>query len=545
MKIPTALQFTVLTAAVLLFLSVLAGVGSAAPSTAAVGFTDGEVTDQRGDVATIQLQLVDTDDATLLIRAAERDYAANLRVHDGNGDGTVRVQFNTFRGLEQPGQPAFGTASDADHVTVMYQSTDQSLPVLDAGRYNLIASTENTRIAAVLHLEESNIGDSHTRVTSPDGSDNATTNEPTADGGEAEPDREGDTDQGISISVTDAQSETVAQGDHVESEFEISGVGGALESAPPARNLVFANDSQPGAQTTHVLQVTPNRSVDVNTITIDYNAGDGDSPSDFYQLSQRGIHTLGVDTTGDGSVDRSLQITVASIHTNTNGQMTISFDRTVSVSETDTIIAEYDVTNPNTTGSDDVSVALNGGDYAETGQVVYGPAGDGTLGYGLDLRLQSTAGTDLVAPLAATTVEYDSDANALVARTNTTTLDPGDYTLRLTISDSSPFVSSATTMRERFAVAEPEVSLANVSATDSRLAVTADTNLAPGNQLIIQVQAMPRNGGSSYLSQCVTSVRGDGTLSCEFDFSRPVSEYTIDVSVIRNGAVVAGPVQYP
>jgi hypothetical protein len=266
---------------------------------------------------------------------------------------------------------------------------------------------------------------------------------------------------------------------------------------------------------------------------------------DSHRLSQRDIHTVGVDTTGDGSIDQSLQVAVASIQTNTNGQMTISFDRTVTVSDTDTIIAEYDVTNPNTTGSDDVSVALNGGEYTETGQVVYGPAGDGTLGYGLDLRLQSTEGTDLVAPLAATTVEYDPDANALVARTNTTTLEPGDYTLRLTISESSPFVSSPTTMSERFVVAEPEVSLANVSATDSRLAVTADTNLASGNQLIIQVQAMPRNGGSSYLSQCVTSVRGDGTLSCEFDFSRPVSEYTVDVSVIRNGSVVAGPVQYP
>jgi hypothetical protein len=544
----TGRRSAVLILCILLVVSGTAGAGVAAATTAptpAVGFADGLTTDQRGDVTTITIRLVDTDHATLLIRAAQRDYSASLQVRDGNGDGTVQVRFNTFRGLERPDEPAFGAADDADSVTVLYQSTEQTLPIMDAGRYNLIASSGDSRVAAVLQLEGGAVGASETRVTPPGGNVSVPAeNGSEADGADAEQAQE-TTDEALTLSIDRDRPERVAKGDHIESRFGVSGVGGALETRPPAENLVFANDSALGADTTHVLQFSPDESTEVRSLTVDYGAGDGSPPTNFYQLSVQDIEALGVDRTGDGAVDQSLRGAIASTRTDTSGEMTLYFDRPVNVTASDRILAEYAVTNPDTTGADDVSVSLNEDAYTETGTVVYGPAGDGTLGHGLDLRIEATDGSpEITAPLGATTVEYDSATNEIVARTSTDELALETYAVNLTISESSPFVDQQTALSEQFRVERPTAQFENVTATDTGLEATAQTNLAPGNQLIIQIQAMPRDGGSSYLSQCVTPVGEDRTLSCEFDLSRPASAYSIEVSVIRNSSVLSGPVSY-
>ena len=91
-------------------------------------------------------------------------------------------------------------------------------------------------------------------------------------------------------------------------------------------------------------------------------------------------------------------------------------------------------------------------------------------------------------------------------------------------------------------VADPAAEFTRLSASGgSRLAVAAETNLAPGNSLVIQVRA---EAGISQLSNCVTTVDPDGTAGCEFDLQRPPQDLDIEVTIERNGSVIAGPVAY-
>jgi hypothetical protein len=202
-----------------------------------------------------------------------------------------------------------------------------------------------------------------------------------------------------------------------------------------------------------------------------------------------------------------------------------------------TVVAEYDATNPDVTGADDVSVALNDGAYTETGTVVYGPAGDGTLGYGLDLRLSAIDGSpEITAPLAATTVEYDRETNELVARTTTDELALEEYTVNLTVRESSPFVDQRTTMSEQFRVESPDATFTDMSETDTGLAVTAETNLAPGTNLTITVTGL----GRDYATSARTTVGDDGTFGVDVDLSEAPNEsrFTASIDQIANSRTV-------
>lgn len=520
--------------AICLTVSLVAAGGTAAQSDPAVGFGDAAVVGTQGDVVTVEVQLQNTETGQLRIRAADRSYRADVDVRDGNDDGTVRVQINTFRGVDTDTETDVEAAADADAATLALESTTQEGATFDAGRYNLIASTEGTSIAAVMRLEPATAAGHATRAV------------PAGTPLPAEEDPAGNESNGSA--ETDAENRTtVAIGDEARSRFEVSGLGGILAGDPPGDDLVYAEDSAPGAETTHVLQASPDEAVEMRSLTIDYSDG---PPADVYRLSSNDVQTLGVDTTGDGTVDRSLQIAVGNVRTSTDGTVTLSFDRTVALSENDTVLAAYPVQNPDTTGAEDVSVTLDGPttSYTERGVVRYGPAGQGTLGHGVDLRLvpdSESHRTARVAPLAALDAGYDAEAGAVVASTNTTRLRPGDYTVRLSVSDAAPDVYPETTMTEAITVAEPAVEFTDQTVPDDPLlTVTADTNLAPGNSVVVRVEADEIDGSVSQVSNCLTDVAADGGLACEFDLTTPASDFHIEVSVRRGDDVIGGPVEY-
>lgn len=541
--------------AVCLAVSLAAG-GATAQADPAVGFGDATVVGTQGDVVTVDVRLRNTDEASLRVRAADRSYMGDIALRDGNDDGTVRVRINTFRGVEDPSRETAVSAADGnDSASLVSESTEAAGPTFDAGRYNLIVSTEGTSVAAVLRLEDPEVNGSATRAVAPGtpfpAADDAGWNASIDAGGV---DGNGDADADGNDVEADGDADdpptTVAVGDDARSRFAVSGLGGILESDPPAKNLVFATDSSPGASTTHTVATAPGEELRLRSVTIDYRTMGGEIPPDIYRLLRGDIEALGIDETGDGTVDRSLRIAIANIRTSTDGTVTVAFDRTVTLDANDTLIAAYAVTNPETTGPEDVSVTLEGTRNATTdhGTVLYGPAGQGTLGYGVDFRLEPDAESHRsarVAPLAGVDVAYDASAGAVVTNVDTDRVETGTYTARLTVGEDAPAVYPRTTMTERIEVTEPRIEFVNRSVPDDpTLTVAADTNLAPGNQLVVRVDAEEPGGGVSQVSNCVTEVAADGTLGCEFDLTNPASDFRIEVSVQRDDAVIAGPTRF-
>lgn len=73
------------------------------------------VQEQRGDVASIPIELTGTDTATLVLGSADLNYRVNVTVRDGNGDGEVTVRWNTDR-AGHDADAAFTAADPADSV---------------------------------------------------------------------------------------------------------------------------------------------------------------------------------------------------------------------------------------------------------------------------------------------------------------------------------------------------------------------------------------------------------------------------------------------
>ncbi|MFB6131031.1 MAG: BGTF surface domain-containing protein [Salinigranum sp.] len=113
-----------------------AGVRAAGPPPAAqnasgtASFGQQTYVDQRGDVVNVTIDLNASDRAVLTVGGPDVNYVANVSVEDGNGDGQVTVQWNTYaagstQNLQIGAQQrfVFDTASDEDHLTVLGVNT--------------------------------------------------------------------------------------------------------------------------------------------------------------------------------------------------------------------------------------------------------------------------------------------------------------------------------------------------------------------------------------------------------------------------------------
>ena len=140
-------------------------VGQAEP---AVGFGEATTVAAQGDVATVDLRVRNTEAATLRVRAADQSYRADVDVRDGDGDGRIRVRLDTFRGLDADTTVDVSTVDPADDAELVSETTTQEGLVFADGRYNLIASTESTTIAAVLRLQPPPAGRNATPAVPPE-----------------------------------------------------------------------------------------------------------------------------------------------------------------------------------------------------------------------------------------------------------------------------------------------------------------------------------------------------------------------------------------
>ncbi|WP_096389483.1 DUF7827 domain-containing protein [Halopenitus persicus] len=525
------------------------GVAGGTAADSAVGFSETDIVVDRGNVATIGIELVNTDEAKLLIQSSDREYRAVLRVHDDNDDGHVGVRFNTFLGANGSDGASFDTASPKDRVTAIEQSAGQSPSVLESGRYNLIVSTGDSRIASVLRLENGSVGDSRSvalhRRTDP------VPREPDVPTMDATMNATVD----ATMNATVESSTNVTVGDVGRVEFDVPSIEGAMEGTPPSERLVFANDSHPGAETTHLIQLSPDENVsDVRSVRVVYD-GSSQTVPNTQRISRDGIETIGIDTDRDGRVDRSLKIRIVNIRTSSSGMATIAFDRPLSISESDTFIMAYSTRNPETTDRNGVHVSLASdvpGDddlYNETDTMVYGPAGEGTLGHGIDLRIQDDDDR-IVAPLAGVNTTYNPEAGTLLADLDTDRLGTGEYRVSLDARDHYGFGWDRIAMSENVSIVSPSVTITSVDRTTrsgdepASVSVDAETNLATGNQVIVRLSTESTRSSYSYLSQCVATVDRTGSISCQFSLPDQLNEPPLSVSVTQNDTMLAGPERY-
>ena len=246
---------------------------AAAQSGSAVGFGTAETTTMQGDIATVEIQVRNTDQALLRVRSADQQYRATVRVVDRDSDGTVNVQINTFRGPNSDDKAGFTATSGADSAELLAESANNPGTVLDTGRYNMIASTATTSVSAVLHISPPSEAESYTNIVAP-GTPLSESALPANESAGAAA-----SNSTAESSTADNQVPTAAIGDYVRTRFSVGGIGGAIDASPPARNLIFAADSSPSARTAHTMQTSANQTVAMRSLTIDYGAAQSDTTS--------------------------------------------------------------------------------------------------------------------------------------------------------------------------------------------------------------------------------------------------------------------------
>ncbi|MDG5775585.1 BGTF surface domain-containing protein [Haloarculaceae archaeon H-GB2-1] len=107
------------------------------------------VTDHSGDVVNIPVSLSNTERATVVVGSASEDnYVANLSVKDGDGDGEVVVQFNTYTA----GTGAAGSASGVFSVEDSDDKLIESHENKSAGLFNPATASDDTLDASDYNL---------------------------------------------------------------------------------------------------------------------------------------------------------------------------------------------------------------------------------------------------------------------------------------------------------------------------------------------------------------------------------------------------------
>ncbi|WP_435076542.1 DUF7282 domain-containing protein [Halococcus sp. AFM35] len=176
-------------------------------------FNQSTVSEQRGDIAAIALNLSGTSNATVTVGSEAVNYEANVTVNDSDGDGRVTLLMNTYiAGLGT--ESRVYEASEGDAVVGTNRTTEPLDSPLETSRYNLsVAVAGRQTDTATLALTERTTGELITWTAPAASFDNATNASEVAAAIE-----------NGRITATDS----VAVGDVLVNQFKLSGVYGAL-----------------------------------------------------------------------------------------------------------------------------------------------------------------------------------------------------------------------------------------------------------------------------------------------------------------------------
>ena len=396
-------------------------------------FPDGTITEARGDVAAIPIELDNTREATLTVGGEDLGFEANVTVRDDDQDGTVTVFFNTYaastasEGDLGDGGDVF-SVSDDDEIERSRLSTGVS-NLLDATSYDmsLEAGGQNPNFdLLVLEPRETTAVRTWTAPRNRYGDLDA-----------AEDVREGD---GEWLTRTDE----VAVGDTVVYEIRASGLEGALD----ARNedtvteefYEFANGtgSNPAARFTVGQQDPgPNQNPLLLRLNDSNSRVVADAANDsYYVVTQTGEGGPGAveDDNDDGAIDSS-ETDYGEISTDDDlrasftvlGDDENDLDLTAE-GEDEAVTTTHSLTPAELSMSEPFNVTET------SGQEVFGEA---TVAPGTEIRIRVRSGDGVRPPFlktAETTVDGDGQFLVTLSFNDTS---PGDA-YEVVVDDSGP-----------------------------------------------------------------------------------------------------------
>ncbi|WP_135663796.1 DUF7827 domain-containing protein [Halorhabdus rudnickae] len=430
---------------------VLAG---ATPALAAPG--DGEIQqsvfrENIDDVVEIPIDISDGGKATLT--ATGGTYERSVTVADTNGDGEVVVKLNTH--AERTGRGAGYTAVAPDRVLTRTERTGG----MTTGNHMLELSIDGThRDTSLLRIVEAEARSART-VAAP-GDFNVT-------------------DGTLFGSLPTVES--VATGDLGVVAFDADGLTGPMNvENPPGENLVYADPATPKEPTRHTARVEAgDRNETFKTVKITYATESGAVPR---QLTGMNVQRVSIDSDGDGRPDRTLTGSVTGTTVGEAGTATVSFTDRHTLGANETLYLEYDgLTNPSTDGTYAVSVTV--GEHTHTGEVAYGPAGDGVFGNGVDVTVADEAGM-FVDPMP---FEYVLDGEVDTLYVTLPTDEPDTMDVRL--SKPNPTDGATDSLSTSVEVVPRSISFDDHDLEDGKLTVFGSSTLAPGSDVELYMHA--------------------------------------------------------
>jgi hypothetical protein len=309
-----------------------------------------------------------------------------------------------------------------------------------------------------------------------------------------------------------------------------------MRSSLPGNNLIYPSNSSERARTTHTVQYSSDELSNFSTVEVDYRGGDGNVPR---TLSNANIKHIGIDTTGDGIINRDLSSSVGTVRINSQGVITIEFTDSVTLPSDSRLLVQYaGVRNPSHESADTVQVSV--GDSTQTGTILYGYEGNGTLGNGINLKASTNGPTEIVAPLP---FNYISDSNGdMTAALNTdgfSNVQNESLNISMNISRSEG-PSNVTVLSNTIEVVAPSANITtkdeiNVKADSANISVNGTTNIAPMNNIWVRIQST-QSVPSPWLYHYKTTVTENQTFSVQVPTTDIHNAESIEVSPVSRTA---------
>jgi PGF-CTERM protein len=344
---------------------------------------NGIFTEERGDVAEIEIEIRNTDTATLTIGDEDVGFVSNVTVVDDDGDGEVVLEFNTFAvtGLEgelsnDQRDAVFDTADDADDVESADVDEEYSVSsLLERSEYSLEVQSgersdrDDTEGVGTLVLEERNTTSvqSWTAPSRISLDENEEVNEALANG-----------------NLT--RDDEIAYGDLAVHRIEASGIEGAIAAEGDDSTDAFFDMVNDGTVLFTVEQTDPGPNRDPYELVLDDGSADvvADADNDTYYVV--------VDTDDVEATERSV-----SEDDSLTANFTVPENSDLADDEAETVLTEYELVEAEHEVEDPVEVS------ATTGQVLRGET-NVAPGTRVDIRIRSSG--DTRPPFIKTGVAY-------------------------------------------------------------------------------------------------------------------------------------------
>ena len=347
-------------------------------------FNQSVVTEQRGDIAAIGVNLSGTESATVTVGSEAVNYRTNVTVSDGNDDGRVTLLMNTFTAGMDESESAVYTAAADDDVTETNRTTGQLRAPLEVSSYNLSVVVDGRQTdTATLRLTPRASGELVTWTAPATSFDNVTNASGVARAVE-----------GGRITTTD----TVAVGDVLVLQFKLSGIYGAL------------------------------------------------SASNFSQLVEEGALDLTIEQTNPGTNRRPKQLDLNRSLANDSIQVIPDERNDVLYVNVDTGSAVFENGAPTAgdefestlTLAEESDLAAQGQSIAANVTLVGAELSFGEVALATDAN-QTVTGTTSVAPGSEVTVRLESLGPSSFVKTNTTTVKSnGTFVGTFNLSETTP-----------------------------------------------------------------------------------------------------------